>query len=399
MIPRAPGGKRVGWILTVVRRARTALVTLLLAAASACGAPSAPPGPPAVTFTPVALPDDAVPEAIATAGDRLLIGVHRDSGPGAGRAEPPGLLARGPDGTLTAVPALAATGYGRSASWFSLAVDDERVIGVGGDRGGAHGNVRWSVWTGSTTGVAEHAQAFTTFGGWGAGDLTDAVLTPGGMAVVGSWQSDTAGMDVAVWTPNGTDWVRRPSTGTALASTRAALEFATAATGFGAGILVAGWEIATGAGSGQAPVVWTSGPDATGWRKTALPDAGRAGSASAVRCAGSACAVVGRVDGVLALWRLAGGTWSRVSGLPPIPVGDHDRLAAPLDPGGAPVVIAADRAGVSVLTPSATGTTVRSAAGPSGAVVAAAHVGSTVYILAGDPARPRLWRADAAALR
>ena len=172
------------------------LIAAIWVAVACAAAPVPPTGPPDIAFTPVALPDGAVPEVLAADGDQLLVGVHRAAAP-----QPPGLVRRSPDGTVTEVPAQAVTGYGRTASWFSLAADGTRILAIGGDRGGAHGNVRWSVWTGSASGVAEHAQAFSTFGGWGAGDLIDAVLTPGGSAVVGSWESAEAGLDVAVWTP------------------------------------------------------------------------------------------------------------------------------------------------------------------------------------------------------
>jgi hypothetical protein len=372
-----------------VRRALVLVMAIWVAAACATPSESAgPPAPPDVTFTPVALPDGAVPEVLAADGDQLLVGVHREGAP-----QPPGLLRRGPDGTVTEIPAQAATGYGRTASWYSLAADGNRILAIGGDRGGAHGNVRWSVWTGSVSGVAEHVQAFSTFGGWGAGDLIDAVLVPGGAAVVGSWQSDDAGLDVAVWTPQGDSWVRRSSTGTPLQSTRSSVTFATAATGFGPGVVVAGWQIATGAGAGQAPVVWQSGPDAAGWNKTVLPDAGKAGTSTAIRCAATTCAVAGKVDGDLALWRLADGRWSRVAGLPPIAVGDSDRLAAPLDIDGSLTEVVADQGQVKVVGVGET-TSTRKAAGPTGPVTAAVRVGPSVFVVAGE----RLWQADAAAL-
>ncbi|HEY0813310.1 MAG TPA: hypothetical protein VGE11_08495 [Pseudonocardia sp.] len=369
---------------------RTMLMLLVVMWLGAgCAGPTAP-APVEVRFTPVALPPGTTPEVLASTGDQLLIGVRRE-----GQATAPGLLRRGPDGTVTEIPLQAATGYGRTAFWYSLVGDGNRILGIGGDRGGAHGNVRWSVWTGSSAGVAEHAQGFSTFGGWGAGDLIDGVLTPAASAVVGSWQSDDAGLDVAVWTPQGDSWVRRSSTGTPLQSTRANVSFATAATASAQGVTVAGWQFATGPAGRQAPVVWQSGPDVAGWRKTVLPDAGSAGTAVAVRCATSGCAVAGRVDGVLALWRLAEGTWSRVAGIPPIPVGDADRLAAPLDPDGAPTQIVSDDGQVKVIT-AGQPTSVRVADGPTGTVLGAAEVGPTVYVVAGDPAAPRLWQTTAA---
>jgi hypothetical protein len=370
-----------------VRRGLVLIAAIWVAVACAA-APVPPTGPPDIAFTPVALPDGAVPEVLAADGDQLLVGVHRAAAP-----QPPGLVRRSPDGTVTEVPAQAVTGYGRTASWFSLAADGTRILAIGGDRGGAHGNVRWSVWTGSASGVAEHAQAFSTFGGWGAGDLIDAVLTPGSSAVVGSWESAEAGLDVAVWTPEGDDWVRRPSTGTPLQSTRAEVAFPTAATGFGPGVVVAGWQVRTGAGGGQVPVVWRSGPDAAGWDKAVLPDAGKAGTAKAIRCANATCAVAGTADGALALWRLVDGRWSRVPGLPPIPVGDADRLAAPLDADGSLIAVVADRGQVKVVEAGETPST-HNAAGPTGAVTAAVRVGPSAFVVAGD----RLWQADVGAL-
>jgi hypothetical protein len=68
------------------------------------------------------------------------------------------------------------------------------------------------VWSGSDTGVHEQPQAFSTFSGLGAGDLVDAVLTPAGAALVGSWQSADAGLDIAVWTAEGDTWSRNDST-------------------------------------------------------------------------------------------------------------------------------------------------------------------------------------------
>ena len=240
------------------------VLTLVVVVASGCSSsPGAGPDVAAVRFIPVDLPGGAVPEVLAAAGQDVLVGVRYDS-----PAPHPGLLRLGPGETgTTEVPLLPATGYGRTASWYSLTSDGRQVLGVGGDRGGAHGNVRWSVWSGSDTGVHEQPQAFSTFGGWGAGDLIDGVLTPAGPAVVGSWQSADAGLDVAVWTADGDTWTRTDSAGTPLQSTRQTLGFATDATAFEEGIVVAGWQVTSGK-TGPTPVVWRSTGEDTGWTRT-----------------------------------------------------------------------------------------------------------------------------------
>jgi hypothetical protein len=368
------------------------VLAVLLLLAAACGTAS---GTPAVRFAPVALPDGAVPEVIAAAGPDLLIGVRR-GGPQPG----PGLLRLAADGTVTEVPVQPATGYGSTATWYSLTVDGERLLGIGGDRGGAHGNVRWSVWSGSVTGLREQPQAFSMFGGWGAGDLVDGVFTPDGPLVVGSWQSADAGMDVAVWTQAaGTDtWSRADSTGTPLQSTRGALGFLTDATGLPPGVVAVGWQLARGR-SGPDPVVWRSTSGDAAWTRTTLPTDGAPGAAVAVRCAAGSCAVAGRVGGVLALWTLAGDTWTRVAGVPPIPVGDRDPLPAPLAGAGSLTQIVADGPDVKVVSVEGTGAAVRAAEGPRGAAVSTAAAGGSTYLLTGpDPEARTLWRTDTAAL-
>ena len=102
--------------------------------------------------------------------------------------------------------------------------------------------------------------------------------------------------------------------------------------------------------------------------------------------------MAGTADGTLALWRLVDGRWSRVPGLPPIPVGDADRLAAPLDADGSLTAVVADRGQVKVVEAGEPPST-HNAAGPTGPVTAAVRVGPSVFVVAGD----RLWQADVAA--
>ena len=363
-----------GWCtITGVRASRWLTVVLLLAG---CAAPA--DGPPPVGFARVDVPGTPVRLAAGPDGD-LLVAVRED-----GR---PGLVRHAADGTNADIPLTPATEYGAEALWYSLTSAGDRILAVGGKRGGAHGNVRWSVWDGDRTGIAERPQAFSTFGGLGAGDLVDGVLPTTGPLVVGTWQSASAGSDAAVWTFDGTTWTRQSSAGTALESTRGELRFPMAATARGADVLVAGWELA---GTHQRPIVWTlrAGTATVTTTVTALPDAGRAAMAVAVSCADDGCTVAGRVDGRLAVWRQRGEAWTRVDGLPDVRVGDTDRPVAPLGD----TLVYSDRGIVRIAT---LGGDVRDTSGPTGVVTAVARVDDTTYVLAGPTTDDQiLWRAD-----
>ena len=205
-------------------RGRSALILMALLVAVGC---STGEGTPAgVAFTKVDLPaGSGVPVLLSPAKDTLLIGTRRD-----GQPLVPGLLRRGPDGTVADIPGQAASPYGLIARWFSIVSDGDRIFGVGGENGGAHGNVRWSVWNGQPSAITEKAQAFSTFSGYGSGELTDVVLTPSGPVILGTWQSVKAGYDLATWLPQGDDWNRQESAGTLLESSLDELGFPVSAT-------------------------------------------------------------------------------------------------------------------------------------------------------------------------
>lgn len=368
-----------------------AVAALLAVALAGCGT-SVPVGPAPVSFTKVDLPAGTAPVVLSAAGDALLIGARRD-----GQTVVPALLRRSADGTVGDIPLTAATPYGMLAKWYSIVVDGDRVLAIGGERGGAHGNVRWSAWTGTLSGISEKQQGFSVFGGWGAGELNDAVWTPAGPLLIGSWQSLKIGADVAVWTADGDTWVRQSSAGTALENTPDSLGFPIAATTTGPGALVAGWRLA---GGRQEPAVWRSAAGDTGWTSAPLPDSGQSGAAVAVRCWDGTCGVTGWVDGKLAVWKVTDGTAVRLSGAPPIAVGDRDRLAAPIDVGGRLTQFVSDGGQVKVAQADGDRWTLRDATGPSGTVTAVARVGDAVYLLAGsDENAQTLWRADVAAIR
>ncbi|HEY0637501.1 MAG TPA: hypothetical protein VGD67_07625, partial [Pseudonocardiaceae bacterium] len=200
---------------------------------------------PEVAFTRVGLPDATLPVVLTPEGDGLLVGTRRGGAPG--------LLRLGAAGAITEVPLAPATPYGREAEWRAIEVAGDRILAVGGERGGAHGNVRWSIWTGSGAGLTEWPQGFSVFGGYGAGELVGVARTADGPVVLGSWESRDTGSDVAVWTTaDGMTWARQSSAGTPLESRRGALGFPTAATAAGDAALVVGWELA----GGQRPVAW-----------------------------------------------------------------------------------------------------------------------------------------------
>ncbi len=372
------------------------MTVLLVLTVAACGGGGEDgTGEPApVPFTRVDLPAGAAPVVLTAAGDALLVGVRW-----AGRDVVPGLVRRGPDGSLAEVPVRGATLYGLLATWHSLVADGDRIVAVGGERGGAHGNVRWSVWGGTAEGVAEQPQGFSTFGGWGAGELVDAVATPAGPVLIGSWQSARSGLDVAAWTSDGDVWTRQASEGTALESDRGSLGFPMAAVPLERGVLVAGWRLESGGGeTREQPVVWRSTAGTTGWTAHPLPGAGGAGAALAARCWGSVCGVTGRVDGALAVWRLEGGAAERVDGTPRVAVDEEGRTAAPVEIGGRVTQVVSDGERVRVASADGDRWTVRAAEGPVGTVTAVTRVGDALYVLAGPDGGGQLWRADVAAL-
>ncbi|CRK59431.1 hypothetical protein [Alloactinosynnema sp. L-07] len=340
---------------------RLLLAALLLAG---CSAPAQP------AMAEVRVP--GIPVTLTADNGSLLVGLRRE-----GQSLVPALVRRAADGTTTEIPVRAASPYGLLATWQSITARDGRYVAVGGERGGAHGNVRWSVWAGTADGMAEQPQAFSTFGGWGAGDQVDAAATPAGTVLVGSWESAQVGLDVAVWTGQGDTWTRQSSAGTTLESKPGALGFATAATGLDQGVLIAGWRLA----DRIEPVVWRSTPGV--WSVTTLPDAGSSATAMAVRCWGRNCLVAGQVDGKLAAWRFDGG-WARVGGLPEIQISDKDHLAAPVEVDGGPALVVTNGGRVELVRIGGSTTELR---GPSGPVTATAVVSGKLFVVAGG----RLW--------
>jgi len=339
------------------------------------------------------LPAGVAPLTLTAMGKRLLVG-----GVGAGTPPAPRMLILDSAGKASQVPLTAHSGYAFEARWQSVATDGTSIIAIGAANGGAHFNSRWTTWAGNAAGIQELPQSFYTFGGWGAGDLVDAVVTSAGNAIVGSWGGAKAGLDGAVWLSSGPLWSRQDPAGTALQSTPKLLVGPRSATPDGAGILVAGSALNLTPGLVvQHAALWRSRVLNAAWRRLDLPAAGKSSEAVSAGCTGDQCFVAGRVDGSLAMWKLAGDTATRLAGLPAVAVGDSDPLPDPLIIGGHLVQVAATHGHVITLTRDASGWSV--AGGPVGAPQKAALVGGHLYVtLTGGSGKPAtLWAADARA--
>lgn len=346
------------------------------------GADARPPGVstprgPALTWTRQQLPEGSDALTLTPSGDRVLVGAElRVAGPDGAH---PRMYAVDASGRAELVPLTPSSPYAFLARWYSVVTDGTRVVAIGGATGGAHGNVRWTTWAGTTAGLREQTQNFLTFGGEDAGQLLDAVLTPGGPVLVGTWASTRAGQDAAIWLQDNEIWRRQSSSGTALQSTATALVGPHSATSSGPGIVIAGSSVHLGAGTvSQSAAVWrSSGPD-TGWHRIDLPDAGQASEAVSVRCDGLHCLAAGRVDGALALWDVAGDEATRLTGIPALALSDQALLPAPLSFGGHDTLVAPAGPTTVVLTRTDHGWT--SSPGPTGMPVRATVVGTHLWV-------------------
>ncbi len=332
---------------------------------------------PQLSWTAVALPTGVEPKTLTTLGDRLLVG-----GLKAGDTPDtpsPTMLTIDAGGTQTPVPLHPESPYAPLARWYSVATDGTRIIAIGGANGGAHANVRWTTWAGTAAGVDELPQSFYAFGGWGAGDLVDAVITPGGDALIGSWGGAKAGLDAAVWTLADRTWTRQDPAGTALESTATLLVGPRGATRDGDGLLVTGSALHLDQGVDQTAAVWRSSGVNAGWHRIDLPGAGSHSEAVSAQCGtDGACLVAGQVDGRLALWDLRGDTATGQAGLPAIGVGDQDVIPRPMSAGPHSLVVS-PAAGQSVVL-SNTAASWALSGGPTGLPMAAALVGDRLYV-------------------
>jgi hypothetical protein len=323
------------------------------------------------------------PKTLTTMGERLLVGALKAGD--TPDTPSPAMLTIDAAGTQTPVPLKPQSPYAPLARWYSVATDGIRIIAIGGANGGAHANVRWTTWSGTLAGVDELPQSFYTFGGWGAGELVDTVITPRGDALVGSWGGAKAGLDAAVWTFANPVWTRQEPAGTALESTTTLLVGPRGATRDGDGILITGSALHLDQGVAQTAAVWRSSGVNTGWHRVDLPDVGTHSESVAARCGtpqATGCAVAGQVDGRLAVWTLDGDRATRQTGIPTLVVGDQDIVPAPMAAGSTTLLVSPNGATAALLSGSgsADGAEWALSEGPTGLPVAAAVVDDRLYV-------------------
>ena len=340
----------------------------------------------AAPWTRVDLPTGTTPVSLTDHQGILLVGVLTDGRPAAVRRNP------GASGVWTSMTVTPVSAYGKEAEWLGIAVEPGGgLVAVGGARGGAHSNVRWSVWRGDTRSLSEQEQVFSTFGGWGAGEQLGPIATSAGSMLLGSWESAKAGLDADIWLSDGSVWVRQSPAGTALESTATELVGPRSGTAWGAGALVAGSVLHLGDGVRQTPAIWRSITLNSGWQRTDLPDAGTAGEAVSAACTATGCTVAGWVDGRLAIWTLDPSGARRLGGIPDVAVGDRAVMPAPiLDEQGRATLLLTDAGAVIVLRQVDTGWDRQ--AGPPGVVLATARVGGLLNAITQAPDGSRsLW--------
>ncbi|MFC9693156.1 hypothetical protein ACFTSF_31695 [Kribbella sp. NPDC056951] len=303
-----------------------AAVVLAASALTACTSKNNEAQPPTINWEKIDV--GAEPVALAEHDGQILVGVKHKGA----KVVPGVVLLNGSERKTVPVKPSASSPYSFEAIWYSIAWDGKRVLGLGGASGGAHGNVRWTVWTGSVdSGLQEHPQTFDTFNGLSAGQMNAAVLTPAGEALTGSWEGVVTGLDAAVWLPQANNkWLKQDSAKTPLQNTKNLLVGTGYATAYGDGLVLTGSQVRLEPNVvQQGAAIWRSEKLAQGWTRVELPDPGERSQANTATCINT-CVISGFVENKLAIWRYDGTKAQRLSGVPAIPVGDKDVLPPPL---------------------------------------------------------------------
>lgn len=363
------------WAMAPRRQRLLALLAGLSLAPAGCT-----PTEPSPRWTRLdSLPTTFTAETLATGAGRMIV-AGRSSDPD----RPTMLITEA--GAVREVRLTPESPYGRTAGLSSVAIKDGQVYALGGDRGGAHANVRWSIWSGTLDAVAEREQSFRSFGGQDAGSLRSIVIGPDGPMIIGNWGSPH-GLTITVWTVREGRWTRHDSAGTALASTTAELLSERAAAVTRDRVIIAGTALGLTRGLKPRPAVWTQAAGTSTWHRTDLPLDGTAGSALDLDCADE-CLVAGVVEGHVAAWSGDGADWRALE--PTDLAADDNAVTLKVFRVDAGRRIAVGAGGTVTIMDPATGRTVSA---PDGKLIDAAGLGPTASILIEDHDGARsLWQ-------
>lgn len=374
-----------------------ALVVMVSGCSSGPSAPEPDPAPLRMEWSEVALPAGFDPTLITPGpGGSLLVAADGDV---AGHRAPGLLELTG--AAVTAVPVRAASLYGRRVVWHGFATTGRSVYAFGGRSGGAHGNTRWTAWSGSLGDRAqlrEDVQDFETFGGPTAGGLSALVTPPGGPPILlGSRVSENgSGLDIALWDLADGRWLRRPSTGTALAADDDQQPAAQALALRGDGLLIAGAITSFDDGVRTQAAIWTAPGTGGPWTSHLLPSVGDqpSGAETATCSSNGRCVVAGYAGERLAAWEISADGAATALDLPEVAAGPASTPAELSSGDGlnALTVAAPDGSGRLLVR---VGETWQEALAPDGALAGCAVTTDGLWCITGTAGGSRLWHAPA----
>ena len=372
------------------------LMMIMVASCSDAGPPAPPETARELSWSRIALPESVAASSLAPASEALLVAGRASSGRGH-----PALFAVDASGNTHPVALHPTSPYAKVADLVSVAAHGTEVVALGGKHGGAHANVRWTVWTGSRQGLDEYPQPFETFGGQSAGGLLGIVIASDGPVIAGTWAANEGGLNAAVWLPTGRRWLRQESDGTALANTQQIQVNPRAASAAGPAVILSGSVITFGDGVEQRAALWTWPTRSSAWMLQQLPNAGIHSEALSSRCV-QTCWVSGHADGRLALWSFdlahVAESATRDSTLPSVEINTDGPGPRTVISGGQPGILFSHADSTRLLVSDGhNGWQIFTA--PAGSVLDATTVGDRLYAIIRTDDTVGLWTADLAATR